>query len=404
MESAGIVVEYNPFHNGHLYHLHETKKQTGADVIIAVMSGNFLQRGEPAIVSKFHRTKMALKAGIDLVIELPYAFATQNANTFAKGAVQILQALGCKYIVFGSESGNIDTFKSTIDFMKNSTTIYNKYVKDFMKKGYSYPKASSLAFQQLNPDHDHLDLSQPNNILGYHYMKTIIDYEYPIEGRTILRIKSGYHDKDLSQEHISSATSIRKNIFENNQSLHEVRSSLPSFTYEELELFQQKFASFIQWENLWPFLKYKLIHSHNKDLQNLYEVEEGIENRMKDAALLAGSFKHFMELIKSKRYTWTRLQRISTHILTNTNKEEMFQASQNAQYIRILGLNQKGRDYLKQNKKKIELPIISKLSAAKIPSIKLDIRASQVYSFGLPNQNQQQLLEMEYKQPVIQFE
>lgn len=381
MISAGIVVEYNPFHNGHLYHLQQTRKKTEADVVIAVMSGQFLQRGEPALVSKYTRTKMALNAGVDLVIELPYAFCTQKAEIFALGAVQILSSLKVDYICFGSEAGNIDTFKNTISFLSNHETSYNSLIKQYIKKGVSYPKAASLAFHHLAPntEADILDMSKPNNILGYHYMKAIQQTGNSITPVTIRRKQAGYHDEDLSDTQISSATSIRKVLWFDH-SLKQIKGHVPEFTYEQLLTFQNKYGNFVYWENLWSFLKYRLIQGEPEELRNIYEVEEGLEYRLQRFAKDSSSFAEFMNKIKTKRYTWTRLQRACLHILTNTKKEWMI--NKQPEYIRILGFNQNGRKFLKEKKEEISLPVISKLSQADQEAIKLDVKASQIYAFA----------------------
>lgn len=348
MISAGIIVEYNPFHNGHLYHLQQTRKKTNADVVIAVMSGQFLQRGEPALVSKWARTNMALKAGVDLVIELPYTFCTQKAEKFAEGAVYLLTSLQADFICFGSESGNIDTFTNTINFISNHESDYNRFIRQFMNEGVSYPKAASLAFQQLAPSRDLLDLSKPNNILGYHYVKALQEIGSKTVPMTIERIHAGYHDQQLSSVKISSATSIRKTLAEN-RTLDHIQSHIPDTTYQELSAFYKKYNTFAFWENFWPFLKYRFSHSEPNELKDIYEVEEGMEYRLIRFAQEATSFKDFMEKIKTKRYTWTRLQRACVHILTNTKKEKM--RNKFPEYIRVLGFNQLGRQYLKEKKK-----------------------------------------------------
>src|SRR4051812_18291343 len=171
MKAVGIIVEYNPFHHGHAYHIKKAKETTGADLVIAAMSGNFLQRGEPALVSKWTRTEMALNGGVDLVFELPYSFAVQKADTFAKGAVSMLIAAGCDSICFGSESGNIEDFYHTYHFLKKHQLQYNHAIRQYMDQGNSYPKALSLAFQSLESTENIIDLSMPNNILGFQYVK-----------------------------------------------------------------------------------------------------------------------------------------------------------------------------------------------------------------------------------------
>ncbi|WAA13701.1 nucleotidyltransferase [Fervidibacillus halotolerans] len=402
MKCAGIVVEYNPFHNGHLYHLQKTVEKTGADCIIAVMSGNFLQRGEPALVSKFSRTKMALAAGVDLVVELPYAFATQKAETFATGAVQILADLGCQYLCFGSESGKIDDFYRTMNFIEQNKELFNRSVQTYMKTGISYPKACSMAFRSLNPTGMMVDLSKPNNILGYHYMKAIKKQHRSITPITIKRIHSDYHENNLSPKGISSATSIRQALF--SQTSFPIEAHVPKTTWNELIRFKKEYGTFAHWERYWSFLQYRLLHIRPKDLKNIYEVEEGIEHRLIGMAKEASHFQAFMEKLKTKRYTWTRLQRIITHILTNTTKEEMERRSEKVDYIRILGLNERGRKYLRKYKDSFPTPIISKISSLTEEKIYLDVRAGRTYAFGFDPPFRQQMIQLEYARPPIILE
>jgi predicted nucleotidyltransferase len=167
MKAVGVIVEYNPFHNGHAYHLQAAKELAQADLAIAVMSGNFLQRGEPALISKWYRTRMALLNGVDIVLELPYRFATQKAETFANGAVTILDAIGCHSLCFGSESGDISSFFETVDYLDTHKERFDEKIKMNIKSGVSYPKALSLSFQSLSSPENILSLDKPNNILGF---------------------------------------------------------------------------------------------------------------------------------------------------------------------------------------------------------------------------------------------
>jgi predicted nucleotidyltransferase len=173
MKAVGVIVEYNPFHNGHAYHLQAAKETAHADLAVAVMSGNFLQRGEPALVSKWYRTKMALLSGVDIVLELPYQFATQKAETFANGAVSVLDAIGCHSLCFGSESGDISTFQQTVDYMDLHKDCLDEKIKMNIKTGVSFPKALSLSFQSMSSTENLLSLDKPNNILGFHYVKAL---------------------------------------------------------------------------------------------------------------------------------------------------------------------------------------------------------------------------------------
>ncbi|MER2057538.1 MAG: nucleotidyltransferase [Niallia sp.] len=402
MKAVGVVVEYNPFHNGHLYHIQKAKELTQAEIVVAVMSGPFLQRGEPALVSKWDRAKMALENGIDLIVELPYSFATQHAAVFAKGAVDILQGLQCDYLCFGSESGNIDEFSHTYNQLLEKEAEEDLLVQEYVRKGMSYPKAKSLAMQELtNIDKTlGLDLSMPNNILGYEYYKAVHMPNYPIEVCTVARMKANYHDKIFTSDTIASATSIRQALLNKEGSLNTIEPFLPSASFAVLQKYKEAYHTYHTWENYWSYLKFRLLQSTTEELATIYEMEEGLEYRFLKYVKEASSFQDYLRLLKTKRYTWTRLQRICVHILTNTKKEEMAAQSQPA-YIRLLGTTANGRLYLKEKKKEFSLPIISKLSSFDKEKIALDIRASQIYALGAPVTVQEQLLGMDYSQPPI---
>ncbi|MGG0717787.1 nucleotidyltransferase [Robertmurraya massiliosenegalensis] len=401
MKAVGIVVEYNPFHNGHAYHVEQTRRISNADVVIAVMSGQFLQRGEPALLPKWHRAEMALLAGVDIVIELPYQFATQKADTFAFGAISLLGHIGCSSVCFGSESGEIEQFFTTLQFLEQNKKPYEEKIKSFISQGMSYPSALSSAFLELNPTEEIVDLSKPNNILGFQYVKAINDLDFNISALTIPRTIAGYHDQHFISESIASATSIRKALFSPNGSLEEISHYIPSTTATILADYYKSFKQFQHWENYWPFLQFKLLHTTTAELRNIYEVEEGLEHRVTEAALQATSFQDFMTKIKTKRYTWTRLQRMCTHILTNTSVSEMRQKMAQTSYIRLLGMNENGRMYLNKWKNHTSIPIVSKLSSYQGEDISLDIRASRVYALGTRKEMAPKLLKMDYKQPPI---
>jgi predicted nucleotidyltransferase len=401
MRAVGLIVEYNPFHNGHAYHLQASKEAANADVVIAVMSGNFLQRGEPALVSKWSRTRMALLNGVDLVFELPYNFATQKAETFANGAVSILDAIGCDSLCFGSESGDISSFLHTIDYLTKHQRTYDEHIKRFMNTGVSYPKALSLAFQQLPDSENFLDLAMPNNILGFQYIKAIKQQKSSIRPITVPRKNANYHDEHFSSATIASATSIRKAIFSKSEGHFEIEQLVPEPTKQLLTDYYQDYGIFHQWENYWSFLQFRLIHCSPTELRGIYEVEEGLENRLIAAALVSESFHEFMQKIKTKRYTWTRLQRLCVHILTNALKTEMAKNLERATYVRLLGMTTTGKEYLNKRKTHFSLPLVSKLSSFKQKEITLDIKGARVYSLGVPHHLRKALLMQEYKQPPI---
>lgn len=407
MKSLGVIVEYNPFHNGHLFHFAESKRITGAEVVIAVMSGQFLQRGEPALVSKWTRTKMALANGIDLVVELPYAFATQKAEIFASGSISILSGLKCDSVCFGSEQGNIQDFERTIELMNEHRDVYDLFVQEFISKGYSFPKASSLAFLRLTENKEKvLDLTQPNNILGFHYVKAIQEQKSSIQPCTIERTGAGYHDPDFNDTPIASATSIRKHLFDHSGNIEKVQRFVPKPTFELLGRYKEHVGSFHQWEDYFTLLKYRILCSTPSELSEIYEVEEGLEHRLIHTMKESSTFHEFMTKLKTKRYTWTRLQRMCTHILTNTKKNMMLDVSSSKQseYIRLLGMTKRGQAYLKQIKKEVEMPILSKISGVDSPMLDMDIRATNTYAMKFQEPARSDWMLQEFSKPPIRYE
>lgn len=401
MKAVGVIVEYNPFHHGHAYHVQKAKEITGAEIVIACMSGDFLQRGEPALVSKWTRTEMALLGGIDLVFELPYSFAVQKADTFANGAVSLLNAAGCDSICFGSESGTIEEFYQTYHFLKQNENAYNEAVKKFMSFGNSYPKAMSLAYRGLGPNEQLVDLSQPNNILGFQYVKAAIEQQTNLKMMTVARKNAGYHDEHFSSSTIASATSIRKALFSLSNNLDSIQSYVPAQTFSLLLQYKSKFGAFHHWEMYWDYLKFLILQKSTDELKEIYEIEEGMEHRIHSHIKKSQSFAEFMEALKTKRYTWTRLQRTLTHILTNTTKHEMNMNEEHVSYLRLLGMTEKGRFFLNQSKKACPLPIVTKRASFKSPVIEIDSRAAELYAMGLPDKSRQLALQQEYFQKPI---
>lgn len=400
MKAVGVIVEYNPFHNGHALHLEESKKASGAEVVIAAMSGNFLQRGEPALVSKWTRTKMALQAGVDIVFELPYQYATQQAEIFAFGGVSLLHSAGCESICFGSEAGNIEAFQETYDFIGKHDSLFQQQVKLYMQTGVSYPRALSQAFKDLSPTDTMIDLSKPNNILGFHYLKAAEKLQQPtIKVITVQRKNAGYHDEHFSSSTIASATSIRSALFSEEQQLEKILAYVPESTFKLLNEYKAKYGGFHNWELYWPFFKYKLLQSSPEELTSIYEMEEGIENRLLSTVEKAKSFSEFIQLVKTKRYTWARLQRVCLHVLTNTKKIDMNVLDQPVPYLRLLGMTENGRIYLNKKKQQLSTPLISKLSSYKNSDIEPDIRASRIYNIGLSAGSEE--LDQDYKETPV---
>ncbi|MFD6206837.1 nucleotidyltransferase [Peribacillus sp. NPDC060253] len=400
MKACGLVVEYNPFHNGHVLHARESRETTGADVVVAVMSGPFLQRGEPAIVSKWARTEMALNGGIDLVIELPYAFATQKAEIFANGSISLLESLGCDSFCFGSEDGRIEPFITAHKTLSDNSAAFDAAIKSAMDAGNSYPASAAQAYQSIIKSDLALDLTKPNNILGKEYVSAALSNGYSIRPYTIQRVSAGYHETKLSNDRIASATGIRKAIHEQNQELDPVSSYVPQPTMNGLKQYLAHYHSLHDWEMYWPMLKYRILSSSLNELAGIYEIEEGIEYRIKEMAKQSSNFTGFMNALKTKRYTWTRLQRMCVHILSHTLKEQM-KHKEHPSYIRLLGMTRRGQEYLRTVKKGLPIPLISKLSSYQEQDIENDLRAAQVYALGLSEPYQAALMKREYAAPII---
>lgn len=406
LKATGVVVEYNPFHYGHAYHVRQAKIHTSSDVAIAVMSGSFLQRGEPAIVSKWARTKMALQNGVDIVCELPYIYAVQKAETFANGAVAILDALKCHSLFFGSEDGDIKAFERTAHAWHEKKEEIDLFTKEKVREGLSYPAAAAAAFQEVIDPKHLLDLSLPNNILGFHYVKAIMERSPHMQPFTSQRISSGYHDEELPEnQKIASATSIRKAL-KDHGTFETVAAYLPDATLKQLHDYHSSYGLLHTQEAYFSFLKHVFHTMDTAELEGIYEIEEGIEHRMQKAITHASSYEEYLSLVKTKRYTWTRLQRMNTHLLMRVKKSAMHELlkEKKAPYIRLLGMSKKGQQYLSRVKKDLDVPLVSKLSAFSHPALDLDIRASRVFSLPVSEPVQTNLTEAEFKTSPIRYD
>jgi len=397
MKVVGLIAEYNPFHNGHLYHLLESKKITKSDYSIAVMSGNFLQRGEPALVDKWTRAKMAIDNGIDLVIELPLIYACQSAEFFAFGSVKILDSLGIiNSICFGSESGDIQSLDYIAEILYEEPEAYKKYLKSHLDQGLSYPKAREQALTKYLKEFADLDfsnieeiISSPNNILSIEYLKSLKKIKSNIRPFTLKRIKSNYHDKKLTGT-ISSATAIREQLIRN-PVLENIKHTVPEATYTHLVNFYKEHNGFNSLENYSIILLYLLRNSSSSILKNIVDVTEGLDNRIIDCSSKYNDISDILECVNTKRYTITRLRRILIHLLLNIDKKNInFLQSYGPQYIRVLGANTNGIYLLKEMKKTCSLPIITKFADYKKfnndilnKMIEIDKKATDIYSLGL---------------------
>jgi len=376
MKTIGIIAEYNPFHNGHIYHLERIKELFPNSRIVLVLSGNFTQRGLPSIINKWDKTKIALLYGIDLVIELPYPFATQSADIFARGAIEILNEVDCDYLVFGSESNNIERLKELAHIQVNNKN-FDKLTKMYLDKGVNYPTAMNLALKDITKK----EVMLPNDLLGLSYIKEIIKQNSKIVPITIERTNN-YHDT-LIDSNIASATSIREEIKNNN----EIDGTVPR---ETLDIIKEKH---IFLDDYFTYFKYQVYT--NKDLSKILDVDEGIENKILKVIDEVNNFDEFIDRIKTKRYTFNKIVRMINHILCEFTKEEN-KNYKHVKYLRVLGFSNKGKDILKEIKKTTKLPIITKFS--NIPELILEKRITSIYSIPLKDNT---LIKDQYKNRPI---
>ncbi|MFZ2353691.1 nucleotidyltransferase [Paucilactobacillus nenjiangensis] len=357
MKAVGLVTEYNPFHNGHLHHLNMAKQVSGADVVVAVMSGNFTQRGEAAILDKWTRANEALVSGVDLVIELPIFYAVQPAHLFAQGALTLLNQLQISELVFGSEHPEID---------------FNQLVQaeeQFDSEEFSqYNGTYATRFNQQLKQQTGIELTEPNDILAYCYHKAVQQMNSSIKLTAIERVSNSYHDQRISSQ-IASASAIRHAVF--NQL--DYRESVPEQT--AIDLFQSK--AVVDWNMCYPYLRYLINQASIDFLQGIYQMSEGLEHKFKEIAENAATFDEFMSQIKSKRYTYSRLSRLCLYTLLQITDTEMKQAAQ-LPYLRVLGFNERGQEYLHSVKKDLTIPLVTKVDRdLKQVALNLDYRAGK---------------------------
>lgn len=399
MRVAGIITEYNPLHNGHIYHIEETRKVTGCDYIIAVMSGDFVQRGEPAVADKYIRTEWALKAGVDLVMELPTVFSLSSAEGFAFGAMRALaKTRVVNSICFGSEINNIKSLYSAAKFISNETPEFQKKLKDQLSLGKSYPRARYDALENMGaPKEVLLALKTPNNILGVEYIKNMIKFMPKCELQSIERIGGQYNDDALSGT-FSSATAIREALYTKNS---EVFKAMPAFVSEKFSLVRPRAVRF---EDAFKLLLYSLRRMNQGELAQIAGVHEGLENLLLRAAHNSASPDEFFDILKSKRYTMARCKRISMCALLGITKN-MFERSMqnNASYIHILGFKNNARNLVSAISKSASCPVLLRKSDTlnikneAAASLALDILAHDIY--GLISHDK---IERDFmRQPVI---
>jgi len=399
MKTVGIISEYNPFHNGHKYHIQAAREACGADYAICIMSGSFVQRGEPAIFDKWSRAKMAVMNGADLVIELPVVYACQPAEIFALGAVKILNSMGVvDYICFGSELGDTGTLHILAKLLYNEPEAFRKLLKTQLEQGVSYPKAVSNALSTYIEEENQTVadeiLRYPNNVLGIEYLKALIALKSSILPVTVKRIASGYNDIGIISD-IASATAIRNEIRDSGIS-EKVRMTMPenctaimeaNFKLSRKPLFLNDYSD---------ILLYRLRMIGEAELRQYLNIREGIENRLKKYALKSSSCEELIEAVKTKRYTRTYIQRLLCHLLLDIQKSDisLFKEPNCPSYIRVLSFNDNGKKLLKEIKNRSTYPVISKVADFKCP----DKRISKMFTYDLLSTD---IYNLAYKSPKL---
>ena len=395
MKTVGIIAEYNPLHNGHVYQLSRAKELTGADYVIVVLSGDFTQRGAPAVLDKYLRTEMALLSGADLVIDLPVCFATGSAEFFASGAVSILDSLGVDYLCFGSESGNLTVLKQTAQILSDEPEAFKELLSKALQSGMSYPAARAAALAQYSA----APLSSPNDILGVEYLKAIYRLKSSLRAVTLKREGSGFLDETLCDGSFCSALAIR-NALLSGKDTASLSPFVPKSTLTILEKASKEHA-FLCEDDFSSLLFYRLLSLSAEGYTDFADVSSSLSDKISSSLFSYRSYKEFCESLKTKDITYTRLSRCLLHILLDIRENERI-----APYARVLGFR-KDALALFGALKNSSIPLISKpadaknlLSASALALFKQDVFAAHLYE-GVLAQKKGGTPQNEYRRQII---
>jgi predicted nucleotidyltransferase len=383
----GIVGEYNPFHNGHKAHIEQSKKITGADYTVIAMSGNYVQRGAPAVVDKYVRTKMALENGADLVLELPTCYSTASAEYFAGGAVALLDKLGVvNYLSFGSECGDIETLQHIASILLEEPPEFSEYMQRYLREGYTYPLARNNALIQYETSlYDAARvLESPNNILGIEYIKAIARRHSVITPFTIKRQGSNYHDRYMADNaETASAQAIREAITLETDFSNSMPESAFNDLFDEIEN-----KNIMDLDDFSQMLYYKLLQEKNIGYTSYFDVSTALSDRISNKLGSFTSFKNFIEEVKSRDRTYTRISRCLLHILLDITQRDLecYKLIDFIPYVRILGFRKDAEPLLSEIKQHSKIPIITKLADASgilysepYKMFRNEIKANEIY-------------------------
>jgi predicted nucleotidyltransferase len=360
----GIIAEYNPFHNGHMYHLQKAKEQSGAQYCICVMSGNFVQRGNTSIVNKWKKAEMALLNGVDLVIELPTIYSVASAEGFSLGAIKLLNNLKIvDAISFGTETSDFAALNNISSIVNEEPMKYKSILNSELKKGLSFPKARENALMLYLNDNKRYDniLNTPNNILAIEYLKALKKIKSTIQPIPVKREKVYYNDNVIVDE-FASATAIRKLL--KNEEFSEIRKVVPKSTYQILKKETELGNVVLDLSRYEKEIIYNLRRMTVSEIAELPDVNEGLEHSLKNAANYSNDITNLINIVKTKRYTVTRIQRILICALLGITKRDVGMAKKTEPYIRVLGFNEKGKELIsrinKQNPKATVITSVKK--------------------------------------------
>lgn len=405
MKTVGLITEYNPFHNGHAYHIEKAKMLTGADRVIVVMSGDFVQRGAPAVMPKHLRAESALLSGASLIIELPVCFATGSAEYFAQGSISLLNQLGCiDSICFGSECGDLHLLKEIAQILADEPIEYQTALKQALKEGASFPAARQEALNIYSDKYSEI-LASPNNILGIEYLKALAKIHSKMEPFTIKRIGAGYHDMDIDGQ-FSSATAIRSDIYQladvNSSSesipLTHIQTQVPSSCHELMKKnYQTRYP--VKSDDFSLLLKVKLLSETADSLSHYLDISPELANRILRLRNNYLSFEQFCDLLKTKELTRSRISRSFIHVLLGITNDWLTAMKAPAPYARILGFRRDHADLLGILKRTSDIPLITSpartvLADTAYQMLELDIYASDLYEsvitdlYGTPFHNE----------------
>ena len=417
MKVTGIIAEYDPFHNGHSYHIKKAREMTGADAIVVVMSGHFTQRGMPAFFRRDARVRMAVDGGADLVIELPYIYACNSSHEFARGAAGILNGIGCvDALVFGAETDDMDTLEKAARAAAGTDDRSSAYIKEEMKNGVSYPEALTRSVEKIYGAKTAAVLREPNNLLGIEYMKALHELDSGIKPFIVGRRSAAHGEslemlrerkqrrepenerdvcpcegevRQIAEQRIASGTAVRKAVYAGGARAAEMLVPDTSFSiisgYERSSGFSfTEYRDKIK-KNMFELLKYKIITSDESELAEVYGVAEGLENRLKSCISGADDIDGLIDSVKSKRYTRARISRTLMHLLINLRTTD-FETLRETYCARVLGFSPTGGKLLRLMSESSAIPVFSNLSrldkrspeAARV--LRYDMRASDVYA------------------------